>query len=314
MDQTPSSRPSQGTGRLPATYTNPWWTLLQSFQAVVADLRLRLKELWRRNREADLPTPRFWPRALAALFWPLVLIIGLIVFTSLSAALINRSSNQQPTEAAEHMGRSTPGTVLNNASNTEQSSTDRSQQTKSFAEGSIRAEEKGLRSKTIARNGITGEGITGESMPTTKDSEALISEPSASEPSVPEPSVSEPKPAETLAKTLGLKPTSASNSQAMLSEPSQTDQILAMLSDGDVPEGLLQSVKTKPQANKIVLVLGPAWGELNAARQLAIAQRWQRQIEDIGYVELQLQDQKSQLLGKSAQVGVGMIMFDQASS
>ena len=59
---------------LPAPYQSPWEALRQDFPAAAADLRLRLQELWRRNREGDLSTPGFWPQDLAALFWPLVLI------------------------------------------------------------------------------------------------------------------------------------------------------------------------------------------------------------------------------------------------
>ena len=64
---------------LPAPYQSPWEALREDIPAAVADLRLRLQELWRRNREGDLSTPGFWPTDLAPLFWPAVLALTLIV-------------------------------------------------------------------------------------------------------------------------------------------------------------------------------------------------------------------------------------------
>ena len=64
---------------LPAPYQSPWEALRQDLPAAAADLRLRLQELWRRNREGDLSTPGFWPQELAPLFWPVVLIALLLV-------------------------------------------------------------------------------------------------------------------------------------------------------------------------------------------------------------------------------------------
>jgi hypothetical protein len=68
------------TGRdLPAPYRNPWHLLARDLRAVLADAGLRARELWRRNREADLWLPPRWPAALAAWFWPLVLLAALLV-------------------------------------------------------------------------------------------------------------------------------------------------------------------------------------------------------------------------------------------
>lgn len=58
---------------LPAPYRNPWGLLASDLRAVVADLVLRLREGWRRNREGTLWRPRWWPADLAPLFWPLAL-------------------------------------------------------------------------------------------------------------------------------------------------------------------------------------------------------------------------------------------------
>jgi hypothetical protein len=80
---------------LPAEYVDPWRLLRSDLRAVLASLRLRLRELWRRNREADLWRPGFWPEALAAWFWPLLLIL-LLFLTLLPIGLALR---QPPTPA-----------------------------------------------------------------------------------------------------------------------------------------------------------------------------------------------------------------------
>lgn len=56
-------------------------------RAVVASAGLKLRELWRRNREGDLSAPGFWPVSLAPLFWPLLLALGLAVLLALGVSL-----------------------------------------------------------------------------------------------------------------------------------------------------------------------------------------------------------------------------------
>jgi len=86
-------------GSLPAPYANPWSTLGENLRAVVADLRLRVRELWRRNREGDLSTPGFWPQDLAPLFWPLSLLLLLLLIGGLAAQLLRQSP--QPSDPPE---------------------------------------------------------------------------------------------------------------------------------------------------------------------------------------------------------------------
>lgn len=63
----------------PAPYEEPWGRLAGDLSAVVASAGLKLRELWRRNREGDLSVPGFWPVSLAPLFWPVLLALGLVV-------------------------------------------------------------------------------------------------------------------------------------------------------------------------------------------------------------------------------------------
>ncbi len=60
---------------LPAPYASPWGLLAEDLRAVAASVRLRLWEIWRRNRQGLLPVPDGWPRDLAAWFWPLLLAL-----------------------------------------------------------------------------------------------------------------------------------------------------------------------------------------------------------------------------------------------
>ena len=66
--------PEQPGANLPAPYRSPWSVLAGDLVAVGADIGLRCRELWRRNRHGELPCPRFWPASWAASFWPLLLV------------------------------------------------------------------------------------------------------------------------------------------------------------------------------------------------------------------------------------------------
>jgi len=68
---------SEPSTNLPVPYRSPWRALGEDLRAVAATLRLGLQELWRRNGQGDLPRPALWPRDLAPLFWPLLLVVAL---------------------------------------------------------------------------------------------------------------------------------------------------------------------------------------------------------------------------------------------
>jgi hypothetical protein len=89
----PPSRPP-----LPAPYRSPWLQLGHDLAALAAWLRLKLRELWRRNREGSLWRPPFWPEAAAALFWPLLLLLLLVL--PLVPLLAGRTSSTPSGHAA----------------------------------------------------------------------------------------------------------------------------------------------------------------------------------------------------------------------
>ncbi|MEA5390362.1 hypothetical protein VB738_03710 [Cyanobium gracile UHCC 0139] len=72
---------------LPVPYASPWGRLGQALRAVLASLRLKLRELWRRNGEGDLSVPGFWPQGLAPLFWPLLLAALLALLLALGGQI-----------------------------------------------------------------------------------------------------------------------------------------------------------------------------------------------------------------------------------
>jgi len=74
---------------LPVPYRNPWGLLAADLRAVGASIVLKVRELWRRNGEADLWRPPFWPRSLAVLFWP-ALLTGLAAGLVVAMLLLGR--------------------------------------------------------------------------------------------------------------------------------------------------------------------------------------------------------------------------------
>tara|TARA_E500000178_G_scaffold14018_1_gene13439 strand:+ start:1140 stop:1730 length:591 start_codon:yes stop_codon:yes gene_type:complete len=191
---------------------------------MAADLRLRLQEVWRRNREGDLSVPGFWPQGLAPWFWPLllVLLLGLVLLL--------------------------PGRF-----------------TRSLA---------------------------GNPPP---DPRAV---PSSEIPSAP-PSLTAP-PVEPPAESVAEKPPVV---------PS-LDPLLELLLGPDAPSQLLVSARPDGQALQLVLELSDRWSAVPQAMRKQLAEDWQQRSNELGYEQLRLVDAEDRLLGRSARVGVGMILYD----
>jgi len=87
---------------LPAPYESPWRQLARAVAAVLASLRLELRSLWRRNRDAELPRPAWWPRDLVPLFWPVLLVGALALTLALGTGLArwHRTAPEATPEAA----------------------------------------------------------------------------------------------------------------------------------------------------------------------------------------------------------------------
>ena len=209
---------------LPAPYVSPWREFARNLRSMAADLRLRLQEVWRRNREGDLSVPGFWPQGLAPWFRPLllVLLLGLVLLL--------------------------PGRF-----------------TRSLA---------------------------GNPPP---DPRAV---PSSEIPSAP-PSLTAP-PVEPPAESVAEKPPVV---------PS-LDPLLELLLGPDAPSQLLVSARPDGQALQLVLELSDRWSAVPQAMRKQLAEDWQQRSNELGYEQLRLVDAEDLLLGRSARVGVGMILYD----
>ena len=89
--------------------------------------------------------------------------------------------------------------------------------------------------------------------------------------------------------------------------------LLDLFLDGSAPEGLLASATPQPAQNRLVLQVSDAWNNLGPSVRTSIAEDWQQRSRDLGYSSLQLVDGQQTLLGRSARVGSGMILFESNS-
>ena len=214
---------------LPAPYVSPWREFARNLRSMAADLRLRIQEIWRRNREGDLSVPGFWPQGLAPWFWPLILVLllGLVV---LLAGRFTRSR-----------AGDLPGVVV----------------------------------------------------PPVQSSEPLSASASASTPD-------SASPAEPSAQTVAEPPPAVP----------PLDPLLELLQEPDAASQLLVSARPDGQALQLVLELSDRWSALPLAMRKQLAEDWQQRSSELGYEQLTLVDAADRLLGRSARVGVGMILYD----
>ena len=230
--QTTPEKPSL----LPVPWSSPWKQLRQDLArdlpAVGSASVLRLRELWRRNREGDLSVPGFWPQALSAWFWPLLLAVALSV---LSLPLL--------------LGRGTtpaPAVVLEQPLPVEQ------QLQQAFE-------------------------------PTPPAPQTLP----AAEPEV-DPL---PLPAEPLVSL---------------------DPLLALLEEGSTAD-LIASIHPLPDQGVLELTPSDGFATLTTSARQQQADHWLDLSRSIGYDNLQLVDATGKLVGRSAQVGEGMILWNLAN-
>ena len=240
------SDPRQEPGNLPAPYVSPWLEFARNLQALLADLQLRAQELWRRNGEGDLSVPGFWPRNLASIFWPVVLV--LVVAVPLASLRWWQSAHPTLPEPVQGV---------------------------------------------VARDGLVLDGVLPETV--------------VPEPLLPEPLITpQPQPA------LEPEPTLLDFEDPPLPEL-DLNPLLDLFLDGSAPEGLLASATPQPAQNRLVLQVSDAWNDLGPSVRTSIAEDWQQRSRDLGYSSLQLVDGQQTLLGRSARVGSGMILFESNS-
>ena len=230
--QTKPEKPSL----LPVPWSSPWKQLRQDLArdlpAVGSASLLRLRELWRRNREGDLSVPGFWPQALSAWFWPLLLAVALSVLSL--PLLLSRGTTPEPVAVVEQ-----PLPV--------------EQQLQQAFEPPIPAAEP---------------------LP------AVVPE--------PEPM---PLPAEPLVSL---------------------DPLLALLEEGSSAD-LITSIHPLPDQGVLELTPSDGFAALSTSARQQQADHWLELSRSIGYDNLQLVDATGKLVGRSAQVGEGMILWNLAN-
>jgi hypothetical protein len=88
------------------------------------------------------------------------------------------------------------------------------------------------------------------------------------------------------------------------------DPLLELLQEPDSASQLLVSARPDGQALQLVLELSDRWSALPLAMRKQLAEDWQQRSSELGYEQLTLVDAADRLLGRSARVGVGMILYD----
>ena len=229
--------PAPDPSDLPAPYRNPWGLLARDLRAVVASLRLKVQELWRRNGEGDLPVADFWPRRFRAWFWPLVLLLvtGILALLPLGAAA--------------------PGW----------------------------------------RRPVVSQPVAQPS------AEPVGADPVGADPRPPEPVPPAPMLPPAQAPPLAIEP-----------PPLQLDPLMALLAEQD-PDGLITAARPQPARSLLELELSDRFAALAPPLRSQWAESWLERASGLGYGSLELVDQGGRLLGRSALVGGGMIMFERST-
>ena len=93
----------------------------------------------------------------------------------------------------------------------------------------------------------------------------------------------------------------------------QLDPLLDLFLDGSAPSGVLKAVRPEPADNRLVLVLDDGWCQLIDTERSTLAARWLVCSRVLGYSALQLVNGEDRLVGHSARVGAGMILFNNVS-
>ncbi len=230
--QTTPEKPSL----LPVPWSSPWKQLRQDLArdlpAVGSASVLRLRELWRRNREGDLSVPGFWPQALSAWFWPLLLAVALSLLSL--PLLLGRGTTPAPAVVLE------------------------------------------------------------QPLPVEQQLQQAF------EPTPPAP---QPLPAaETEVDPLPLP-----------AEPLVSlDPLLALLEEGSTAD-LIASIHPLPDQGVLELTPSDGFAALSTSARQQQADHWLDLSRSIGYDNLQLVDATGKLVGRSAQVGEGMILWNLAN-
>ncbi|MFN9693329.1 MAG: hypothetical protein ACK550_05970, partial [Synechococcaceae cyanobacterium] len=289
-----SPQPAPPGRDLPAPYVSPWRCKRQDLRAVLASLRLKIQELWRLNASGQLARPGFWPRPLAAGFWPLLLMFILVLAIAVVgrglAAIAQRPEPATPGPQAERIS-SPPGASSSSTSlgaEPEQPLWDLDPEALAEApahspspSGSTDlletrpAEPAGLESMAPL-GAASGEGIEG-----------LLG---AGMPALPSPAVGTDRP-----ETAGLGADEATG--------------LLELFRAAAPQAPPQAVEFTEGPLTVVVRNSSGFARASTTAQQDSTDRWLELARERGFSQLTLLDPAGRLVGKQARVGSGMILL-----
>ena len=284
-----------GGSNLPAPYRNPWLSLAEALAAVVADSRLRLRELWRRNGEGDLRRPGWWPRDLAPLFWPLLLAAVLVLLAGgFSLALPRIQQLRAPAASPSVASQARSESPAANGPALNAPATD----------------------APAGKPGASGEAQ--QELASARESEhAKLERPGKRGPA--SESTLRPQPRSESRSALDGQPVPGLVPQALpeaLREPVLEPELesapldpLVELLDRPGADGLLRGAEGQPQRGVLQLQVRAAFKRLPQAEQERHAELWQAWAQELGYDHLELRDGLGALLARDALVGSGMIVL-----
>jgi hypothetical protein len=273
-------RPEPRSG-LPAPYEDPWSRLAVDLRAVLASVGLRLRELWRRNGEGDLPRPAAWPASLAPLFWPLLLALVVVaagtplvwLVPRLGAGLARPAAAPAPSISREPGGGwpiPLPGIPA------------------------IAPEEEGP-SPSAAFPGTADGPAAQAPVPSAQGPEAA----SSADPGSPDAAA---------AGAPAAAPDSAIPSSSTGAGPSLATLRAELL--GEDPAPWILELEAIPAQSLLRLHLGGPFSDLEEAERRSLVDRWWGRCQALGYERLELLDRDDRLLARPARVGSGMILLD----
>lgn len=329
---------------LPAPYEDPWRRLATDLAAVVATARLKAQEIWRLNGEGTLVTPAFWPRGLAALFWPLLLALCLLLLVGLALRLpggppADPAAERTPAAAPQAPGQGTgswpPGSpgasqapdplqadqLQGDVAAAPPPSTLVIPEDTGPAGGPAAAarpvdpagRSTGLPTPWPWRQGRGGDAAEGASGgPDTLDGGAgPEADPVAGAPSRTVAGDSSP-----LGSGDGPGAGSAADSAAGGAADSAAVPAASPLAElvGADPPAWVLALEQRPAEGLLRLRLAGGFGALPLAERRSLAERWLERARELGYERLELVEPAGRLLARPARVGSGMILLDADST
>ena len=342
----PASSREEPSSPLPAPYVDPWRRLATDLAAVVATARLKAQELWRLNGEGTLTTPAFWPRGWAALFWPLLLALCLLLLVGLALRLPGGRGEPPADPAAERTPAAAPQAPGQGTDSWPPGSPGASQAPDSLQADQLQGDvaaappsstlvipedmgsaggpaaaarpvDRGGRSTGLptpwpwrqGRGGDAAEGASGG--PDTLDGGAG---PEA-DPVAGAPSRSVGGPSSPLGSGDGPGAGSAADRAAGGAADSAAATAASPLAElvGADPPAWALALEQRPAEGVLRLRLAGGYGALPLAERRSLAERWLERARELGYERLELVDPAGRLLARPARVGSGMILLDAES-